>query len=271
MDTPAATHRSDPGRGKIVASAAEVYESFFVPALFGQWVPQTLEIVGHHQGCDLLDVGCGTGIVARSAKRRAPRAVVAGVDPNPAMLDVARAEEPAVDWQVGAAEALPFDDDRFDGTASQFAAMFFDDPRLAVDEMVRVTRPGGRVAIATWAAIEHSPGYAAMVELLAEEVGQWAADALLAPFTIGDDAAMDDLLPHPGDHSIETRPGTARFESIDAWLHTDVRGWTLADRVDDDQFDALLVAARERLAGFVGPDGAVTFSAPAIYGVIDVR
>ena len=60
------------------------------------------------------------------------------------------------------------------------------------------------------------------------------------------------------------RAGDARFASLDEWLHTDIRGWTLSDDVDDEQFERLRRAATERLARFVGADGVVSFAAPAL-------
>jgi hypothetical protein len=62
---------------------------------------------------------------------------------------------------------------------------------------------------------------------------------------------------------ISTQLGTARFPSIAAWKHTESKGWVLADRLDDEQFAALLAAAEQRLAEFRTPEGEVVFSAPA--------
>ena len=61
------------------------------------------------------------------------------------------------------------------------------------------------------------------------------------------------------DHDI-----TPRCQSIEAWVHTDVRGWTLADMIDDDQHASLLAAAKAELSGFVDCDGHVSFPAPAL-------
>jgi hypothetical protein len=57
--------------------------------------------------------------------------------------------------------------------------------------------------------------------------------------------------------------GTARFPSIESWMHTDVKGWTLADLIDDAQYSELLRAAKTELAGFVQHDGTVAFRSPA--------
>jgi SAM-dependent methyltransferase len=176
-----------------------------------------------------------------------------------------------VEWRSGVAEQLPVPSTFVDRTISQFAAMFFVDRSRAVDEMVRVTRPGGRVALTTWASVDRSPGYAGLVELLDEHVGGWAVEAPMAPFSLGTEERVRTAFGsgHPFT-TITTEPGTARFGSIDEWLHTDIRGWTLADGVDEETDQELLRAARVRLAKFAADDGTVAFDAPAIIGVIEV-
>jgi hypothetical protein len=128
-----------------------------------------------------------------------------------------------------------------------------------------VLAPGGRLAVATWAALEESPGYAAMVDLLDREVGPEAAQALRAPFALGSaESLAGPLRAAFPDVVVRREEGTARFASIDAWLHTDIRGWTLAGALDDTAFDSLLAAARAELAGFADSEGRVSFAAPAL-------
>ena len=133
-----ANHMTDADRGQVNADAAHVYETFFVPALFGQFPEPVIDHARVRSGARVLDVGCGTGIVARAARRRlGDTGAVAGVDPNDGMLAVARRSDPSVDWRSGTAEKLPFDDRCFDCTITQFAAMFF------VDRSMRYARwPG---------------------------------------------------------------------------------------------------------------------------------
>jgi SAM-dependent methyltransferase len=263
---------TDAERGQVSSEAAEIYEAFFVPALFGQFSGSVLDHAGVEAGDSVVDVGCGTGVLARAARQRVgPRGRVAAVDPNEGMLAVARRSEPSVDWRSGSAESLPFDGRSFDRVVSQFAAMFFTDPSRAVGEMARVTATGGTVTIASWSSLDRTPGYEAMVALIADELGDGAANALEAPFSLGDvDQVRRLLAPIGRDVRVDRIDGTATFPSIAAWVHTDVRGWTLADIVDDEAEAALVARAQRDLTAHVSPDGSVAFPAPAIVATVDV-
>ena len=103
-------------------------------------------------GQHILDVACGTGVVAITAARIG--AHVCGVDLTPELLE--RARENArlanveIDFREGDAEALPFGDAEFDLVLSQFGHMFAPRPNVAIAEMLRVLKPGGTIAFATW-------------------------------------------------------------------------------------------------------------------------
>jgi SAM-dependent methyltransferase len=103
-------------------------------------------------GQDVLDVACGTGVVAVTAARLGAR--VAGLDFTPELLERARENselaEVQVAWHEGDVERLPFDGSAFDFVLSQFGHMFAPRPELAVAEMLRVLKPGGTIAFATW-------------------------------------------------------------------------------------------------------------------------
>ena len=134
---------------------------------------------------------------------------------------------------------------------SAFALMFFTDRERALAEMSRVLAPDGAVAIATWCSADKSPGYATLIDLVGRIVGPDGAAALEAPFCLGDPGELASLLGGSfQDVRVVEHPGVARFESIPAWMHTDVRGWTLAGMVDDVTFDRLVTAARDELARF---------------------
>ncbi len=259
----------DATTGQVSSAAAERYEEFFVPALFGQWPDRLLGAAGVRRGDVVLDVGCGTGVLARAARGRVgPEGEVIGVDPNDGMLAVARRTAPDVRWVEGVAERLPIETDGVDRVLCQFAAMFFADPGLAVAEMRRVLRPGGPAVLATWAEVSASPGYDALVALIRRIAGDEPAEALLAPFRIGTERALRDLVAGSFDVvRVETWDGVARFPSLAAWVTTEVRAWTLDEMISDAQLDRLLAAAPDALGRFCGPDGAVSFPTPAIVAI----
>ena len=103
-------------------------------------------------GQNVLDVGCGTGVVAVTAARKGAR--VHGVDLTPELLERARENaniaQAEIDFREGDAEALAFDDATFDVVLSQFGHMFAPRPDVAIHEMLRVLKPGGTIAFATW-------------------------------------------------------------------------------------------------------------------------
>lgn len=257
---------SESTKGQVSASAAEVYEEFFLPALFEPWVGRVADAARVEPGQRVLDVACGTGVLARAlADRVRPGGSVVGLDVNEGMLAVARRKAPAIEWVEGAAESLPFEDERFDAVVSQFGLMFFDDRRGAIREMVRVLRPGGRLAVAVWDRLERTPGYAAMADLLRRLFGESVAESLYAPYSLGDPDALRRLFDGTAlaDLTVTTEEGHVRFPSIEAWVYTDIKGWTASDLVDDEGFERLTAAAEDELQRFVTPEGTVVFDAPA--------
>jgi hypothetical protein len=111
-----------------------------------------------------------------------------------------------------------------------------------------------------------------MVDLLGDEIGEWAAEATRAPFCIGTADQLGDLLRTSfPDVAVERHNGQACFNSLDEWMRTDIRGWTLAEHVDDDQFTRLLNRAGTRLNRFVGGDGRVRFPMPALIATVTAR
>jgi SAM-dependent methyltransferase len=117
--------------------------------------PTAARLVKHadiRAGQRVLDVGCGTGVVAVTAARIGAK--VTGLDLTPELLvaarDNARAASVEIDWHEGDAEALPFEAGTFDAVLSQFGHMFAPRPDVVVAEMLRVLKPGGVIAFSTW-------------------------------------------------------------------------------------------------------------------------
>lgn len=118
----------------------------------GAVAPRLVRFARIEPGLRVLDVGCGTGVVALTAARVG--ATVTGVDPTPELLERARQNAAIMrldaDWHEGDAEELPLGDAEFDVVVSQFGHMFAPRPELAVREMLRVLKPGGTIAFSTW-------------------------------------------------------------------------------------------------------------------------
>lgn len=168
---------------QLAGDSAEAYERYLVPVIFTEMAARLLDLAELKPGERLLDVGCGTGIVARTAAARVGSAGrVAGLDINEGMLRVARRLGPAIDWRRGDALALPFEDGAFDAVASQQMLQFVPDPAQALREMRRVTARGGRVVAAVLRPIEFAPAYVPLADALTAHAGPEAGAMMRSPF-----------------------------------------------------------------------------------------
>lgn len=173
------------------------YEQYVAP-IMAPFVGALLDTVRPAEGQSVLDVACGTGFVAREAARRVGDAGwVAGVDINPGMLEVARSAasvtHPTVDFRQAGADDLPFDDGVFDVVVCQQGFQFFPDPAAAVDETVRVTRPGGMVGITVWSPVDHQPYFVAQLRAIETILGPDRTSTFLDAFASSADAVAGHL------------------------------------------------------------------------------
>ena len=146
-------------------------------------------------GSQVLDLACGTGIIAREAAALlGPRGSITGVDLNARMLEIARANAPQdgarVEWHQGDATALPFAAECFDVLLCQQGLQFFPDKPAALREMRRVLKPGGRAGLCVWQSIEHSPCHLAIAATLHRHINADTAQRFRAPFAFGDEEAL---------------------------------------------------------------------------------
>jgi ubiquinone/menaquinone biosynthesis C-methylase UbiE len=140
-------------------SFPEIYEQILVGPLFQPWVDTLLENVGLEPGDRVLDVACGTGVLARIAKERLkPPGKVVGVDVNPQMLAVARRMAPTIEWREGDAAAIPLRvEEQFDVVLCQQGFQFFPDQGAAARQMFHALAGGGRLGVSTWRPDEEFP------------------------------------------------------------------------------------------------------------------
>jgi ubiquinone/menaquinone biosynthesis C-methylase UbiE len=204
------------------ANPAVGYEHFMVPPLFAPAAERLIAAVTPRRGDRVLDVGTGTGIVARRiASRVAPDGAVFGLDLNPAMLAVARdtaaQEQVAVVWQEGRAETLPYPDEQFDLVVSQFALMFMADSRAALREMARVLTPGGRIGLSVFQGIERHPFYLELDQAIIRHLGTSPVRDI---FALGDSENLAAMLMDAGFRDVSVAPFTiiARFPHPESFL-----------------------------------------------------
>jgi SAM-dependent methyltransferase len=196
-------------------------------------------------GMAVLDVGCGSGLTLVLAAERG--AVPSGVDISPGLLAIARDRLPRADLREADMESLPFGDAAFDAVTGVNAFQFAGDPRQALHEAARVTRPGGRVVASLFAAPERSQG------TLAHE----AMTALIPPERAGDHAPY-----------ALSAPGNLEASLVSAGLTLDASGevvcsWRYASM--DEAIRALLCSGGgARAAEAVGPDAVRSALRPAL-------
>ena len=256
---------------QIPIEAAEAYEAAFVPAFFAQWAPILCDAAGLSAGQKVLDVACGTGIVARTAAGRVGPAHVTGVDLNQAMLTVARRVRDDIDWRQGDAAALPLADRSCDAVLCQMALMFFPDRIGALREMARVAVPAGTVAVLVPAGLDAQPAYGPFVDVAARHAGLQARSLLGTYFACGN---LDDLTGWFGQAGLQvtatsTDSGIARFPSVDALVTTEVESTPLGERITAEVYERIRHGAREVLAPFTAADGAL--EAPFAVHVVAAR
>lgn len=251
---------AEPERWQVSTDAAEVYESCFVPAIFGTWARRVADAAEIRTGDKVLDVGCGTGVLAREALGRVGEAgQVVGLDRNEGMLAVAARTDSTVEWRQGNATSLPFEDGSFDVVVSQFALMYFPNRVASLREMWRTLAPGGRLVVAVWASLDHARGYQILVDVAARQCGREAADVLAAPFVLGDQAKVLDLVVASGIPGAEVtlHEDSVRFSSVEEFVRVEVEGSPLADLLSNDAMQMLAAESATSLAEFVAASGEI--------------
>jgi SAM-dependent methyltransferase len=158
---------------------------------------------------------------------------------------------------AGDAAALPFEPGSFDVVLCQAALMFFPDRAAALREMARVATDGGTVAVQVWDRLEAQQGYAPFYEVLARHVGQEAMDLECSYWVLGDLDLVGSLFEAAGLRvaATRTRVGTARFDSVDELVRTEVEGTPLGDRITGEVYRELLAEAQGALRHFTTAAG----------------
>jgi SAM-dependent methyltransferase len=245
---------------QLSVEAAEVYEAKFVPALFAEWAPHLVEVAGVAPGQAVLDVACGTGVVARTAAdRMGGRGRVVGLDLNAGMLAVAGRLRPDIEWRQGDAAELPFAPRSFDVVLCQAALMFFPDPAAALAEMARVATDQGIVAVQVWDELGEQAGFTPMYEAFAERLGPEATALESTYWALGDLDLLGSLFEQAGLRvtATRTRVGRVRYDSAEEAVTTEIEATPLIEKISQETYRQLLEDAGELLRPFVVDGGRV--------------
>ena len=234
------------------------YEQLMVPAMFGPWATVLAEFVEVGPGDRVLDVACGTGVVARELIGCVgTKGTVVGCDSNATMLATAREVAPEIDWREGNALDLPFETDCFDLVTCQQGYQFFPDRVQAAREAYRVLTDGGRLAVAVWCSLSENPGHAAVVSAVQEFVGTPEAEIVGSPFALGDKSILERELAEAGFEVLQstTKTHPSRFPSSDALTLGLVRGGALARagvELGEETITQILERVKTTLATYQG-------------------
>jgi ubiquinone/menaquinone biosynthesis C-methylase UbiE len=179
-----------------------------VPAITAKWAEDIVDRARPQAGEEILDIACGTGVVARLASRRISQGHVTGLDLNKGMLSVARTlprEGAPIDWIEASALDLPFPAGQFDLVLCQQGLQFFPDQGRALREIRRVLSPSGRVALSVYSPMERTPGANAFVSALDRVLGQTASKIKRAEHSFNTPDELKELLMDAGFARVEVQ------------------------------------------------------------------
>jgi SAM-dependent methyltransferase len=180
------------------------YERFFVPSIGAPLATDLIRLAALRPGERVLDVACGTGVIARLASQHVnDPGIVVGLDVNPGMLAVARSATPpdrAIEWHEASAETMPLSDASFDVVLCQMGLQFMPDKPAALREMRRVLTRGGRLML-------NMPGptprlFTIMGEALARHVAAEASGFVDRVFSLHNAAEIQGLVSGAGFHDV---------------------------------------------------------------------
>jgi ubiquinone/menaquinone biosynthesis C-methylase UbiE len=250
-------------------SAPELYQRYLVPAMTAMWAADLANQAALRPGERVLDVACGTGVVACvAAAQVGSTGRVAALDINPGMLAVARSL-PAVpgatiEWHEGSVLALPFPAAAFDVVFCQLGLQFFVDRPTALREMQRVLVPNGRLALNVFGPIEHNPATHALANALDRHIHPTASVAKRTEHALADTAELGTLVAGAGFRDVVIRTATkiVRFPSPTDYVRIQLAATPLATLIAqyaaasrDRLVDALVADVSTALAPYVGDAG----------------
>jgi ubiquinone/menaquinone biosynthesis C-methylase UbiE len=225
-------------RWQLDGDAPGLYQRYLVPAVTAMWAD---DLADHARLCSaerVLDVACGTGVVARAAAARVgPSGRVDAFDVNPGMLAVARSlpsgDGAPIVWHEASALDVPFSNETFDVAMCQLGLQFFSDRLIALYEMRRVLVPDGRLVLSVFGPLSHNPAPRALSNALDRYVGPGTSEIKRGEHALGDIDELRTLVESAGwrDVSVITATKTVTFPSVADYIRIQLVATPLAGSV----------------------------------------
>ena len=247
--------------------AARGYDDAF-GSLTRQAIDPLLDAAQVRAGARVLDVASGPGYAAAAAAQRG--AQVTALDFSVAMVEMARSQNPEIEFREGDAGALPFADGSFDAVVMNFGMLHLARPESAVSEALRVLRPGGRYAFTVWAKPEEAVGFGIILDAVRKHGNP---DVPLPPgppfFRFSDAGECDKVLKVAGFRKVDVRkvPQVWRFSASGLLFEAFLTGTVRTQALLHAQSAPALAAIREavgKVAGEYENHGTVEIPMPAV-------
>ncbi|REL39192.1 methyltransferase domain-containing protein [Rhodohalobacter sp. SW132] len=252
---------------QIAGDSPAAYEEYLVPGFFKPWAEKLVTLSSPAPGSTILDVACGTGIVARTAAAKAGNDTgVTGLDINPQMLnkasEMAEKEGLEIEWKQGDAGQLPFENNRFDHLFCQQAMQFFPEPQQVLLEMQRVLKPRGTLALNILRSIHFNPAYKILADELEEHAGETAGTMMRSPFPDWNQKTIRNMVSEAGfvDLQIHLDIISMLYPSPEEFLRREAASSPLAEEIetmDSERRKKLVTDLNRSLESYTDDQGVV--------------
>lgn len=260
-------HKQHAEQWQLARNSAEAYEKYLVPVIFAPGARELIQFSGLKPGDKILDLACGTGIVARIAHQcMDAQGSIKGLDINESMLEVAKDTSktlsPPIAWYQGDATHLPFEENSLDIVFCQQALQFFPDRSQVLQEILRMLKPGGKAAVSVLRSLEKNPGYKILAGLLDRHVGKEAGTMMRSPFPPWEKDRLLNEFTQEGFKNLRLRIsiGSVRYPSPEEFLKQEAASSPLSgplSEINPEVKDQLVSELTQALRDYIDDEGIV--------------